>query len=98
MHQQRSTTKNWLASLQERIEASGKAAAERREAVTQHAPGTKGPKREYEDASVEADTAAMVRPQKLPAANTMRALSAGMPFTSYPLRSEQGSDGGGDDA
>lgn len=28
---------------------------------------------------------AMVRPQKLPAANTMRALPSGIPFTSYPL-------------
>jgi hypothetical protein len=33
--------------------------------------------------------AAMVRPQKLPAANTMRAWSCGTPFTSYALRCRQ---------
>ena len=49
---------------------------------TRNAPGTKGPKRSYEEASVEAEIAPMVRPQKLPAQKTTFALLAGMPFTS----------------
>lgn len=43
---------------------------------------------------MEEETAASVRPQKLPAANTTRALSAGTPFTSYALVRRGGGVGG----
>ncbi len=47
-------------------------------------PGKKGPKPLRALESVEDEMAPIVRPQKLPLANTVRAWSSGIPLTLYP--------------
>lgn len=49
-------------------------------------PGRYGPKPFRHDGSVDDDTAARERPQKLPDAKTTLAWSCGTPLTSYPHR------------